>query len=91
MPSTSAAGAVGEGGLDALVGGVVGMLPGSFVFAQLCPRLERFLKLGSLGQRLMGALPPMHELARQVGIDLPAFLGKAAGAAPAASEPPEKG
>jgi len=47
--------------------------------------------LGSLGQRLMGALPPLHELARQVGIDLPAFLGQAAGAAPAASEPPEKG
>ncbi len=53
MPSTSAAGAVGEGGLDALVGGVVGMLPGSFVFAQLCPRLERFLKLGSLGERTL--------------------------------------
>jgi hypothetical protein len=27
----------------------------------------------------MGALPPMHELAKQVGIDLPAFLGKAVG------------
>ncbi|MDD5706382.1 MAG: SPFH domain-containing protein [Kiritimatiellae bacterium] len=32
--------------------------------------------LANLGQRLMGALPPMHELARQVGLDLPAFLGK---------------
>jgi flotillin len=35
--------------------------------------------LSNLGQRLMGALPPMHELAKQVGIDLPAFLGKAVG------------
>lgn len=37
--------------------------------------------LANLGQRLMGTLPPMHELAKQVGIDLPAFLGKAAGVA----------
>ncbi len=32
--------------------------------------------LRGLGGRLMGALPPMHELARQVGLDLPEFLGK---------------
>ena len=50
--------------------------------------------LDNLGQRLMGTLPPMHELARQVGIDLPAFLGKAAGTsdapapAPAGAPPP---
>lgn len=31
--------------------------------------------LSGLGGRLMGALPPMHELAKQVGLDLPAFLG----------------
>jgi flotillin len=31
--------------------------------------------LSGLGGRLMGALPPMHELARQVGLDLPSFLG----------------
>jgi flotillin len=31
--------------------------------------------LNGLGGRLMGALPPMHELAKQVGLDLPAFLG----------------
>ena len=24
----------------------------------------------------MGALPPMHDLAKQVGLDLPEFLGK---------------
>jgi flotillin len=32
--------------------------------------------LAGLGKRIMGALPPMHELARQVGLDLPEFLGK---------------
>ena len=34
--------------------------------------------LSGLGGRLMGALPPMHELAKQVGLDLPEFLGKLA-------------
>ncbi len=32
--------------------------------------------MAGLGKRLMGALPPMHELAKQVGLDLPDFLGK---------------
>jgi len=32
--------------------------------------------MSGLGQRLMGALPPMHELAKQVGLDLPEYLGK---------------
>jgi len=32
--------------------------------------------LNGLGGRLMGALPPMHELAKQVGLDLPDFLGR---------------
>jgi len=31
--------------------------------------------LSGLGGRLMGALPPMHDLAKQVGLDLPDFLG----------------
>ena len=35
--------------------------------------------LNSLGSRLMGALPPMHELAKQVGLDLPDYLGKTSG------------
>ncbi|KKN95097.1 hypothetical protein LCGC14_0181660 [marine sediment metagenome] len=34
--------------------------------------------MAGLGRRLMGALPPMHELAKQVGLDLPDFLGKLA-------------
>jgi flotillin len=32
--------------------------------------------MSNLGKKLMGALPPMHELARQVGLDLPEFLGR---------------
>jgi len=32
--------------------------------------------MAGLGSRLMGALPPMHELAKQVGLDLPEFMGK---------------
>jgi flotillin len=32
--------------------------------------------LENLGRKLMGVLPPMHELARQVGLDLPAYLGR---------------
>ena len=35
--------------------------------------------MSGLGQRLMGALPPMHELAKQIGLDLPEYLGKTAG------------
>ena len=35
--------------------------------------------MSGLGQRLMGALPPMHELAKQIGLDLPEYLGKATG------------
>ena len=40
---------------------------------------DRGAGLSGLGGRLMGALPPMHELARQIGLDLPEFLGKMAG------------
>ena len=36
--------------------------------------------LSNLGKKIMGALPPMHELARQVGLDLPEFLGKVSAA-----------
>jgi flotillin len=32
--------------------------------------------LSGLGGRLLGALPPMHDLAKQVGLDLPEFLGR---------------
>ncbi|MDP6633545.1 MAG: SPFH domain-containing protein [Phycisphaerae bacterium] len=46
--------------------------------------------MSGLGQRLMGALPPMHELARQVGLDLPEYLGKTASDAPAKTKPQPK-
>lgn len=42
--------------------------------------------MSGLGQRLMGALPPMHELARQMGLSLPDFLGKTEGAGHAPSQ-----
>ncbi len=32
--------------------------------------------LKGLGGSLMGALPPMHDIAKQIGLDLPEFLGK---------------
>lgn len=31
--------------------------------------------MANLGQKMMGALPPLHELAKQIGLELPAFLG----------------
>ena len=33
--------------------------------------------LSDLGKRFMGVLPPIHELARIAGLELPEFLGKA--------------
>ncbi len=35
--------------------------------------------MSNLGQRLMGAIPPMHDLARLAGLELPEFLGKMSG------------
>ncbi|MCZ6635318.1 MAG: SPFH domain-containing protein [bacterium] len=32
--------------------------------------------MSNLGQRLMGAIPPMHDLARLAGLELPEFLGR---------------
>jgi len=42
--------------------------------------------MSGLGGRIMGALPPMHELAKQVGLDLPEFLGKLSKEASATSD-----
>ena len=45
------AGAVGQGSLDALLGGVVGMLIGTGLFAELYPTLERkVLNIGYFGE-----------------------------------------
>lgn len=35
--------------------------------------------LSGLGKRFMGVIPPMHELAKIAGLELPEFLGKATG------------
>jgi flotillin len=40
--------------------------------------------LSGLGGRLMGALPPMHELAKQVGLEMPDYLGRMKGETPPA-------
>ena len=45
--------------------------------------------MSGLGQRMMGALPPMHELAKQIGLDLPAYLGSATGKKDEAKAEPE--
>ncbi|MFH0960816.1 MAG: flotillin family protein, partial [Pseudomonadota bacterium] len=34
--------------------------------------------LTDLGKRFMGVIPPMHELARIAGLELPEFLGRIA-------------
>ncbi len=44
--------------------------------------------LSGLGQRLMGVLPPMQELAKQVGLDLPEYFGKASGKPTAEADTP---
>jgi len=41
--------------------------------------------LSDLGRRLLGVLPPMHDLAKMAGLELPEFLGHATGKA--AAEP----
>jgi uncharacterized protein len=47
-PGTISA-AVGQGNLDALLGGLVGIILGSGIFAHLYPGLENFLKIGWFG------------------------------------------
>jgi hypothetical protein len=47
--------------------------------------------LSGLGRRLMGALPPMHELAKQAGLELPEFLGKIAGESREGESAPQSG
>jgi len=45
--------------------------------------------LSGLGGRLISALPPMHELAKNVGLDLPEYLGKLAGEAADEKQSPQ--
>ena len=46
--------------------------------------------LADLGRRLVGVLPPMHQIAQMVGLDLPDFLGKLAQEAEKKQPPPAK-
>ncbi len=43
--------------------------------------------MSSLGARLMGVLPPMHELAKMAGLELPEYLGSATGSRDKAPTP----
>lgn len=40
-----------------------------------------------LGRRLLGVLPPLHDLAKMVGLELPEFLGTATGGVKEVAEP----
>ncbi|MCX5674601.1 MAG: flotillin family protein, partial [Planctomycetota bacterium] len=46
--------------------------------------------LADLGRKLVGVLPPMHQLAQMVGLDLPDFLGQVKGHRAADAAPPDK-
>ena len=47
------AGAVGQGAMDALVGGVTGLVFGSWLFAVLYPRLTPFLSRGEFSRKTL--------------------------------------
>ncbi len=50
----TAVGAVGHGALDALIGGVIGILIGAGLYAAIYPKLkERLLKVGSFGDKTL--------------------------------------
>ena len=44
--------------------------------------------LSGLGKKLLGALPPMHDIAKQVGLDLPEFLGRVGAGTTHVAPPP---
>lgn len=54
-PGTAAT-AISEGRLDALFGGVLGMLAGSFLFAQAHPGLKRVMSFGYIGDKTLWQL-----------------------------------
>jgi uncharacterized protein len=49
----TAVGAVAAGHLDAFVGGILGMLAGSLLFAQVYPHLKWLFKLGYIGDKTL--------------------------------------
>ena len=50
------AGAIGQGSLDALFGGFVGILTGAWLFAAMYPRLTRILNKGYFGETTLPEL-----------------------------------
>jgi hypothetical protein len=69
------AGAVGNGYLDALVGGVAGILIGAGFFAALYPRLSRgILKRGDFGDLTLPRLFKVHDGAVVIPVALSIFI-----------------
>jgi len=54
-PGTMAV-ATGEGRLDALFGGAVGVLVGAYLFAQAYPRLKKLFSIGYIGDKTLWQL-----------------------------------
>jgi hypothetical protein len=66
------AGAISQGALDALFGGVVGILIGTGVFAALCPRLQKpILNQGDFGQL---TLPQLLKVNSAVAVNPAAMI-----------------
>jgi uncharacterized membrane protein YedE/YeeE len=64
-PGTAVA-AVGEGRLDALFGGIIGMLSGAFIYAMVYPRAKPLLAIRSMGKKTLWqlvGLPPLATMA----------------------------
>ncbi len=68
-PGTAVA-AVGEGRLDALFGGVIGMLLGAFAFAMVHPRVRGVLKMGSMRKQTLWGLLRVPPLVAMVAVSV---------------------
>jgi uncharacterized protein len=66
----TAVGAVGHGALDALLGGVIGMLAGAGIFAALYPRLTPLLQKGSFGDVTLPRLFSLNQWPVVVAVGL---------------------
>ena len=68
------AGAIGNGYLDALVGGFAGILIGTGIFAALYPRLKGILKKGDFGNMTLPQLFNVNEWVVVVPVAVLIFL-----------------
>lgn len=68
-PGTAVA-ALGEGRLDALFGGIVGMLLGAFAYAMVYPRVKGVLKIGSMRKQTLWGLLRVPPLAVMIGVSV---------------------